>query len=150
MKPTTLMGLVMIAAAVTAMWRPDAPPVETTVEAPDATVQAVVAPVSAKLAERSGEAWQLAAFYAAAAEAIRRDGQGDRIVRTTGELRTFLERTATIRFQGAFRQVPGLADAIHGPKGALAQLLDLEATDLDHDRAAAALDAVAWACGEAA
>ncbi len=53
MKPTTLMGLVMIAAAVTAMWRPDVPPVETTVEAPDATVQAVVAPVSAKLAERS-------------------------------------------------------------------------------------------------
>jgi hypothetical protein len=65
-------------------------------------------------------------------------------------LRTFCERAVTLRFQGAFAKVPGLADAIHGPNGALAKLLQLEVSELDHAKAAAAMDAVAWACREAA
>ncbi len=150
MKPTTLLALILIVAGVVATWRPPAPSPEPGPAPPDAATRAIVAPVSARLAGHPDEARQLAAFYSAAAEALRRDGSDAQVVKTTADLRTFCQRAVTVRFQGAFAKVPGLADAIHGPEGALAKLLGLDVTDLDHARAAAALDAVAWACREAA
>lgn len=150
MKPTTLLAVVLIVAGLVATWRPTVPSPDAILESPDAATRAIVAPVSAKLAGHPDEARQLAAFYHEVAETIRRDGNGEKTVKTTADLRTFCQRAVTVRFQGAFAKVPGLSDAIHGPKGALAKLLKLDVTDLDHVRTAAALDAVAWACQEAA
>jgi len=133
-----------------ATWRPTVPSPEPIPEPPGAATRAILAPVSAKLAGHPDEARQLAAFYREAAETIRRDSHGAKVVRTTAQLRTFCERAVTLRFQGAFAKVPGLSDAIHGSDGVLAKLLTLEVTDLDHAKAADALDAVAWACREAA
>jgi len=149
-KPTTLLATVLIVAGLVATWRPVAPSPEPIPEPPEAAAQAIVAPVSAKFAGHPDEARQLAAFYHAAAETIRRDGNGAKVVKTTADLRTFCQRAATLRFQGVFAKVPGLSRVIHGPDGALAKLLKLDVTDLDHAKAAAALDAVAWACQEAA
>ncbi len=149
MKPTTLLAVVLIGAGLVATWRPIVPSRNPVPGSPDAATRAIVAPVSDKLAGHPDEARQLAAFYHEAAETIRRDGNGARVVKTTADLRTFCQRAVTIRFQGAFAKVTGLADAIHGPDGALAKLLKLDVTDLDHATAAAALDAVAWACREA-
>ncbi|KKK82684.1 hypothetical protein LCGC14_2800940 [marine sediment metagenome] len=108
-----------------------------------------VEPIATLLAGHSIEARQLAAFYHAAAEVIRRDGDGGKVVKTTADFRTFCQRVVTLRFQATFRNVSGLADAIHGPQGALPKLLKLDVADLDHRKAADALDAVAWACQEA-
>ena len=55
---------------------------------------------------------------------LRRDGAGAQVVKTTAHFRTFCQRAVTLRFQGAFTRVPGLSDAIHGPDGALATLLE--------------------------
>lgn len=150
MKPTTLLALVLIVVGVVTAWRPPAPTPDPRPAPPDAATAAIVAPVSTKLAGHPDEARQLAAFYDAAAEALGRDGRGAGVIKTTAELRTFCERAVTVRFQGAFAGVSGLADAIHGPDGALAKLLGLDVTELDHARAAAAFEAVAWACREAA
>jgi len=149
-KPTTLLATVLIVAGLVATWRPVAPIPEPIPQPPEAATQAIVAPVSAKLAGHADEAQQLAAFYHTAAETIRRDGNGAKVVKTTADLRTFCQRAVTLRFQGAFAKVSGLSRAIHGPDGALAKLLKLDVTELDHAKAAAALDAVAWACQEAA
>lgn len=117
---------------------------------PTVDVQQIVAPVTAALAGHRDEARQLSAFYHSAAETVARDGEGAKVLQSTAHLRTFCERAATLRFQGAFQKVPGLAAAIHGPDGALAKLLGLQVAELDHGKAATALRAVAWACQEAA
>jgi len=116
---------------------------------PDATACNTVSAVSTLLAGHKGEAAQLAAFYHAAAEIVRRDGEGERVLTSTQQLRTFAERAVTLRFQGTFSKIPGLAAAIHGPQGALALLLGLDVKELNHTQAAAALEAVAWAAQEA-
>ncbi len=149
MKPTTLLAVALIVAGLVATWRPDETTDDTIPAPAEAATRAIVAPVTQRLGGHEEEARQLGTFYHAAAEVLRRDGNGQRVVQTTAHLKTFGERAVTLRFQGAFNAVSGLADAIHGPDGALAKLLGLEVTELDHARAAAALDAVAWACQEA-
>jgi len=149
-KPTTLLATVLIVAGLLATWRPTVPIPEPIPAPPEAATRAILGPVLAKLAGHADEARQLAAFYHEAAETIRRDGTGAKVVKTTADLRTFCQRAVTLRFQGAFAKVPGLSGAIHGPDGALAKLLKLDVAKLDHVKAAAALDAVAWACQEAA
>ena len=148
MKPSNAIAAALILAGLAAAWRPAAPAPAPGPDPPDAAVRAIVGPVTAKLAGHPEEARTLAAFYAAAADTVRRDGQGAKLLRTTPQLRTFLERAVTLRLQGSFSKVPGLAETIHGPDGALAKLLGLEAAELDHARAAAALSAIAWACNE--
>ena len=120
------------------------------IPAPSVEVQTAVGPITMVLAGHGDEAKELAAFYHAAAEVVRRDGAGGKVVKNTSHLRTFCERAATLRFQGAFQKVPGLSDAIHGPNGALANLLKLDVIELDHGKTADVLNAVAWACQEAA
>lgn len=149
MKPSTLVATVLILAGLVAAWRPAAPSPAPHPAPPDDATRAAVAGVTTKLAGHQDAARTLAAFYTAVADVVRRDGQGAKVLRTTPQLRVFLERAATLRLQGAFAKVPGLAEAIHGPDGALAKLLGLDAAELNHARAAAALDAVAWACWEA-
>lgn len=102
--------------------------------------------VTDALRGRPAEAERLAAFYRAAAAGVERDGQGARILTTKQQLRTAIERAAIFSFQGDFVKVPGLSDAIHGPNGALAKLLGLDAGALDHAAAAKALRNVADAC----
>ncbi|MBN2474273.1 MAG: hypothetical protein JXB62_06680 [Pirellulales bacterium] len=150
MKPSTLGALVLIVGGLVATWRPTAPGSDPIPAPPEAATRAIVGPVSQALGGHPEEARQLAAFYHAAAEAIRRDGSGAKVVKTTADLRTFCTAAVTLRFQEVFAKVPGLAEAIHGPEGAMAKLLGLDVVELDHAGAAAALDAVAWACGEAA
>ena len=116
---------------------------------PDALMQSAVGPITVKLTGHSDQAAELAEFYAAAADTIRRDAAGAGVLGSKHDLREFLQKATTIRFQGAFGQIPGLSDSIYGSNGALAKLLGLDAGQLDHARAAAALDAVAWACAEA-
>lgn len=147
LRSTDLLAIAL--AAFVLFHQPAATPDTDTVPAPDATAQAVVVPITQLLKDHKAEAVELAAFYHAASDVVGRDGAGDQIIKTTAQLRTFLERAVTLRFQAAFTQVPGLSDAIHGPSGALATLLGLEVAELDHTRAANALDAVAWACQEA-
>jgi len=122
----------------------------TTTVPPSQPVRPECASIVAVLRGHADEAQQLAAFYAAAADMIDRDASGARILATKHQLRTALERAAVLRFQGAFAKVAGLSDAIHGPDGALAKLLGLEAGPLDHRVAADAMRAVAAACREAA
>ncbi len=150
MKPTTLIAVGLVVAGLFATWRPTAPNGESIPDPPNAATREIVGPVSAILAGHRDEARELAAFYHAAADCIRRDAAGAKVVKTTGDLRTFCQRAVTLRFQGTFAGVPGLADTIHGPKGALARLLKLDVTELDHAKAATAMDAIAWACQEAA
>lgn len=149
MKPTTLVAVVLVVAGLVATWRPVLPGPESIPAPADGATRAAVSPVRAALTGRTAEASELAAFYHAAADCVRRDATGQKILAKTSHLRAFLERAATVRFQGAFAKVPGLAEAIHGPQGALAQLLKLDVADLDHAKAAVALEAVAWACQEA-
>lgn len=154
MKASTILALCLIAFGAVNAWPPASPapapgPAPDPIPAPDAATQRVVATITEKLAGHPGEAAELAAFYAAAAETLRRDAAGENVIATTAELRTFCQRAVTIRFQGTFSKIPGLADQIHGPAGALAKLIGLEAGELDHAKAAAAFDAVAWACREA-
>jgi len=120
------------------------------IPAPPVEVQTAVGPITLVLAGHGDQAKELAAFYHTAADIVRRDGAGGKVVKNTGHLRTFCERAATLRFQGAFQKVPGLSGAIHGSDGALANLLKLDVIELDHGKTADVLNAVAWACQEAA
>jgi hypothetical protein len=137
--------LAAIALAAVLFWNPT---VSAVIPAPTDTVS--VAQVTKVLAGHPEEAAQLGAYYLSAADVVRRDGSGAKVIKTNSNLRTFLERSATLRFQGAFQKVPGLSEAVHGPNGALAKMLGLAAGDLDYAKAASALEAVAWACQEAA
>ena len=120
------------------------------IPAPSAEAKLAVTPITALLSGHGDQARELAAFYHAAAEVVRRDGVGAKVLKNTSDLRTFGQRAVTLRFQGAFQKVPGLSEAIHGPGGALAQLLKLDVVELHHTKTADVLDAVAWACQEAA
>ena len=150
MKPTTVVAAILIVVGLVAVWRPASSSPEPAPQPPDAATQAIVARVTQTLAGHPEEAQQLAAFYGAAADVVRRDGAGAKVLKTTADLRAFGQRAVTLRFQGAFAKVPGLSEAIHGPDGALARLLGLEVSQLNHGKAADALDAIAWACREAA
>ena len=150
MKPTTVVAAILIVVGLVAVWRPASPSPDPLPQPPEAATQAIVARVTQTLAGRPEQARQLAAFYDAAAEVVRRDGDGAKVIKTTADLRTFCERAVTVRFQGAFAKVPGLAEANHGSDGALASLLGLDVSQLEHGKAADALDAIAWACQEAA
>ena len=147
MKPSDFLAIALAFVAIVYMNGTATRPDGSAIPQPAVEARQAVAPVTAALAGHRDEARQLAAFYHSAADALRRDGAG--VVQNTGQLRTFCERAVTLRFQGAFQKVPGLSAAIHGPDGALATLLGLEVVELDHGKAAAALDAVAWACQEA-
>ncbi|MCL4190755.1 MAG: hypothetical protein KJZ87_03340 [Thermoguttaceae bacterium] len=150
MKPADFLAIGLAFVAIVYLGSGAQRPDDSAIPQPTADVQQVVAPVTAALSGHRDEARQLAAFYHSAAETVRRDGEGAKVIKSTAHLRTFCERAATLRFQGAFKKVPGLSAAIHGPDGALSKLLGLEVAELDHGKAAAALDAVAWACQEAA
>jgi hypothetical protein len=147
LKTTDLIAIAAVAFVL--FYSPAVTPDVSPLPTPDAATQAIVQPIGTVLAGHGAEAAELAAFYHTAADVVRRDGAGNKIISTTAQLRVFLERAVTLRFQGAFTQITGLSDAIHGPSGALAQMLGLEVATLDHAKAAAALDAVAWACQEA-
>lgn len=150
MKPADFLAIGLAFVAIVYLGGGAQHPDGAAISPPTTEVQRVVAPVTAALAGHRDEARQLAAFYHSAAETVRRDGAGAKVIKSTAHLRTFCERAATFRFQGAFQKVPGLAAAVHGPDGALAKLLGLEVAELQHGKAADALDAVAWACQEAA
>ena len=147
LKTTDLIAIAAVAFVL--FYSPAVTPDVSPLPTPDAATQAIVQPITGVLAGHKAEAADLAAFYHTAADVVRRDGAGNKIITTTAQLRVFLERAVTLRFQGAFAAVPGLSEAIHGQSGALSQLLGLEVAELDHVKTAAALDAVAWACQEA-
>jgi hypothetical protein len=147
LKTTDLIAIAAVAFVL--FYSPAVTPDVSPLPTPDAATQAIVQPIGTVLAGHGAEAAKLAAFYHTAADVVRRDGAGNKIITTTAQLRVFLERAVTLRFQGAFTQITGLSEAIHGPSGALSQLLGLEVAELDHVKTAAALDAVAWACQEA-
>ena len=150
MKLTDLLAIGLVGAVVVFLGQGARQPDGAAIPQPAAEVRQAVTPVTTVLAGHGDQARELAAFYHSAAETVRRDGTGAKVVKSTSHLRTFCERAATLRFQGDFAKVPGLSDAIHGPNGALAKLLKLDVADLDHGKAADAFEAVAWACQEAA
>lgn len=156
MKPTTreLFSYLAVALTVGGLMYSSGPqaaplPPAPTIDTPRVELQALVSPITEKLAGRPAEAKMLAAFYFEASEIIRRDGLNTKIVKTKTHLVTFCERAAILRFQGAFTKVTGLAAAIHGPDGALAKALGLKPGSLDHVKSAEVLHAIAWACQEA-
>lgn len=150
MKPITIFAVVLVAAGSLYRWNPQAAtPIVPAIEPPSAQLQLLVAPVTRNLTGRPVEARLLAAFYYEASETIRRDGLNAKIVKTKPHLVAFCERAATLRFQGAFSKVPGLAAVIHGPDGVIAKVLGLEPGELDHAKSAEVLHAIAWACQEA-
>ena len=154
-KPTTLIAGALLLLGLWLQFGqttpgPDPKPTPAPViPAPSSEAAEAVKPITTLLADHADEARQLASFYHAAAEVIKRDGAGAKVVQTTADFRTFCERSVTLRFQAVFQRVPGLSAAIHGPQGALTKLLKLDVADLDHRKTAEALDAVAWACQEA-
>jgi len=149
MRFTDFWAIALAYVAIVSLGGAPAKPSGAAISSPTSEARQAVAPVTTVLAGHREEARQLAAFYHSAADTLRRDGAGARVLTNTGDLRTFCQRAATLRFQGAFQKVPGLSDRIHGPDGALGRLLKLDIAELDHGKAADALDAVAWACQEA-
>ena len=153
MKTSTIIASVLIAASVLSVWKPNLrnPNDIIDIDEPAASLRIVVGPIRKLLNNNGsrGQAGILATFYFEASETILRDSNHGRILKTKNHLRTFCERAATLRFQGIFKSVPGLADAIHGENGALAKIIGLEAGLLDHEKSANALHAIAWACQEA-
>lgn len=85
---------------------------------------------------------QLSSFYQAVATLLPRLHP----VPTGAQFREMLERSVRLRFADEFQRVPGLAEAIHGKDGAIAQLYGTEAGPLDIQKMQAALYAVAQAC----
>lgn len=151
MKTSTIIASVLIAASVLSVWKPNlnVPTPTPDIESPSVANQQIVAPITELLKGNKKQSRVLSAFYFEASKTLRRDGNGEKIIKTKSHFRTFCERAATLRFQGIFKSVPGLADAIHGKNGALAKIIGLEAGLLDHEKSANALHAIAWACQEA-
>jgi len=150
MKPTTILAAVLVAAGSLYWWNPQAEAPDTPViQPPTAELRALVNPITVKLIGHSAEAKLLAAFYYEASETVRRDERNGKIIKTKSHFAIFCERATTLRFQGAFTKVSGLAEAIHGETGVLAYVLQLGPGELDHTRAAIVLEAIAWACQEA-
>ncbi|MDY0346021.1 MAG: hypothetical protein RBR44_05660, partial [Bacilli bacterium] len=129
LKTTDLIAIAAVAFVL--FYSPAVVPDVSPIPAPDVATQTIVQPITAVLAGHKAEAAELAAFYHTAADVVRRDGAGNKIISTTAQLRVFLERAVTLRFQGIFSKVPNLSEAIHGPSGALSQLLGLEVAELD-------------------
>ncbi len=122
---------------------PDGPDVPTIPE-PSVELRMLCGPVVEKL-KGHPQAGELAAFYAAYADVLKRDAS-EKTVKTTARLRTHNQRSVTLRFQGAFSKVPGLAGAIDA---VLVAHLGTKVTDLDYARASEAMLALAWAAQEA-
>lgn len=150
MKLTTIFAVVLVASGGLYWWNPQTgtPDIQV-IRPPGPELQEIVGRITRKLIGRPAEAKLLAAFYYEASETIRRDGYNDKVVKTNSHFATFLERSVTLRFQGIFAEVPGLAEAIHGESGVIAYILQLAPGELDHVRAAIVLEAIAWACQEA-
>ncbi len=153
MNKTTIAAILIIAIGAFSFWKSDSSGEESTPEisAPTASLQEIVQPITKLLNDNKShkQASILAAFYFETGETIQRDEENEQILKTKNHLRTFCERSATLRFQGIFSKVPGLAEAIHGGDGALSKILRLKAGQLDHKKAADAFHAIAWACQEA-
>jgi hypothetical protein len=115
-----------------------------TIPEPSAELKALCEPVTAKL-KGHAQAGELAAFYAAYADILKRDA-AEKVVKTTARLRTHNQRSVKLRFQGAFSKVPGLASAIDA---VLMGHLGPKVADLDYARAGEAMLALAWAAQEA-
>ncbi len=151
MKTSTITAIVLIAVGVFSVWRLNlnGPTPIPNIDAPSVANQQIVAPITSLLKGNKKQSCVLSAFYFEASKTLRRDGNGEKIIKTKSHFRTFCKRAATLRFQGIFKSIPGLADAIHGKDGALSKILGLEAEMLDHEKTADALHAIAWACQEA-
>lgn len=151
MKTTTIAAVVLIAIGVLSVWKPSlpGPSPAPNIDPPSVSLRTLVAPITKVLDGHPKQAKVLTAFYYEASNTIRRDGNNEQIVKTGSHLRAFCNRAATLRFAGSFKKVPGLAAAIHGENGALPKILGLDPGPLDHEKAADALHAVAWACQEA-
>ena len=152
MKTSTVLAVVLVAAGLIPFLSkkeasiPEVPEIGP----PSAELRVAVEPIILKFSDRHRkQAAELSAFYLDVSEVIRRDGKNERILKTYAQLRTFCERAVTIRFAGAFSEVPGLAAAIHGNGGALSKLLGLSPGAMDHEKVADAFHAIAWACQEA-
>ncbi len=145
----TIAAIVLISLGMFSIWSPEADRPLPTIEPPTVALQKVVAPITEVLNGYPEQASILKEFYFEASETIRRDGQGEKVIQTKSNLRTFCKRSATLRFQGMFEKVHGLADVTFGNDGALSLVLGLKPGQLDHEKAADAFYAVAWACQEA-
>lgn len=82
----------------------------------------------------------VAAYFEAAADAIERDGRGQKLIATAEVLRRFNCAATTLRFQEGFQPAPGLADALNH---AMLQWVGPKAGELDVERRA---QAVAFYC----
>lgn len=149
MKLTTIFAVVFIVIGSFTLWKPQAVTPTVSIEAPNFVLQEIVAPVTKVLSGHSTEAGELAAFYYEVSKVILRDEAHGKVIKTTGHLRMFCERAVTLRFQGIFTRIPGLAEVIHGPQGILAETLKLEAGKLDYAETVEVFSAIAWACQEA-
>lgn len=123
---------------------------DTKIDPPSEDLQLIVSPVANLFSRDTFEqAAELSAFYLEASKVIRRDGENDKVVKTSSHLKTFCERSVVLRFKGVFDKVPGLSNAIHGENGALMEILGDDPGVMDHEKVADALHAIAWACQEA-
>lgn len=104
--------------------------------------QLIAAPVQRMMANHPQRA-ELGAFYAALADLVPKLPSNA----TAHQVRRWFETAAQLQFSDSFQRVPGLADAIHGPNGIIAQIYGTDAGPLNRDAMRAALRAVAWACG---
>lgn len=102
----------------------------------------IVGPVISRCTKRQRA--ELAAFYASAARAVPKLARHDPNL-TTARMRSILELAVRVQFAGEWERVPGLADAIHGPNGAIAQLYGLDQGKLDADKFARTLAGIAEA-----
>jgi hypothetical protein len=116
------------------------------VATPTAEVQKLVAGVRS-LAGKNLQRRELGAYYAALADCVRRDGQGQQRIKTPAIFRDVNNLATTLRFQAALERTPGLAAAIDA---AIMEGVGPKAGELDaarRGRIVELLDGIAWACG---
>lgn len=88
----TDMAAIVLVALVFVPWGTGASkPTTPVIPAPSAEAKAVVGPITTVLAGHRDQAGELAAFYHSAADTLRRDGAGAKVVKNTSRLRTFCE-----------------------------------------------------------
>lgn len=125
---------------------PNPVPPSTDHPAPPSDLQSIVAPIKTLSASKPDAAAQLAGYWLAGADVIRRDGM---ILQSTGQLRLAKLRADQLYLQrsplvGSF---PGIGAATDAALSQAVGLDDAAITPASRERIAGTFDAIAWALG---
>ena len=143
MKPSTLMiigGLLLVASAFIGKSEPV--PDIVPVPVPSASMQALVAPITAKLQGNAEAARKLQAFYSTFADVVERDSAA-KLIQDNHQLRQHHTDALTLMLQGSGWVDLDVSKPIND---AMTSALGLKAGPVDRVKAVEVLRAIAWGC----